>query len=89
MDVSKEICAKEDDNGQPLSAFIECNGMTEFTSLNPKYCRGGGGYKGRHGKVPKERMANRIMGVEVVCGTHINHKFLYHLGVRTNSISLS
>jgi hypothetical protein len=60
--------------GQPLKVFIDADGMTESRTVSPKDKRNTKGAVIEVGSI-----ANRVMGVEVICGP-INTTFLYYTG---------
>ena len=74
MDLVKDTCRTVDATGQPKALYICPDGMTDRRTQVPKESKD----KNRHGK-EQNFLTNRIMGVHVVCGRHIDTKMLFHL----------
>ena len=66
---------KEEQEGNPIGAYILIDGMTEYTTLTPK--------SGKRGYVSKEyegcaKFKSRLIDAEVVCGANIDTNFHYY-----------
>lgn len=74
MDYVQDICKTLDSSGNPNGLYICPDAMTEHRTVVPKEHTDSG-------RKSKEQnfLTNRIMGVVVTCGPHINTKMLIHL----------
>lgn len=70
---ARKILAREvDSEGNFTSAYFEADGYTEYKCLTPK------NYYNRQSKGDTSKMANRVIGVIVICGK-IETRFVYSL----------